>query len=208
LAKYRKWYSLEPYVQDDTLIVINQYLHTSFYRLAVEGFFICLSTIICMKKKTVEFIYDLYENAEALDKRDAQLLQQAKAACDLAYAPYSKFHVGAVALLKNGVIIKGSNQENASFPVGLCAERVLLAAATSAYPGVPIETIAISYSSKAVQSNHPISPCGICRQSLSEYEERLQHPIRLILGGLEGKVFIIPTAGTLLPLSFTSSDMK
>jgi cytidine deaminase len=161
-----------------------------------------------MKKKTVEFIYDLYENAEALDKRDAQLLQQAKAACDLAYAPYSKFHVGAVALLKNGVIIKGSNQENASFPVGLCAERVLLAAATSAYPGVPIETIAISYSSKAVQSNHPISPCGICRQSLSEYEERLQHPIRLILGGLEGKVFIIPTAGTLLPLSFTSSDMK
>jgi cytidine deaminase len=161
-----------------------------------------------MKKKTVEFIYDLYENADALDKRDAQLLQQAKAACDLAYAPYSKFHVGAVALLKNGVVIKGSNQENASFPVGLCAERVLLAAATSAYPGVPIETIAISYSSKEVRSNHPISPCGICRQSLSEYEERLKHPIRLILGGLEGKVFIIPTAGILLPLSFTSSDMK
>lgn len=136
-----------------------------------------------MKKKSLEFIYHLYENADALEKLDAQLLQQAKAACDLAYAPYSKFHVGAVALLKNGVVIKGSNQENASFPVGLCAERVLLAAATSAYPGVPIETIAISYSSKEVISNHPISPCGICRQSLTEYEERLQHPIRLILGG-------------------------
>jgi cytidine deaminase len=161
-----------------------------------------------MKKKTLEFNYEEYENAEALTIKDAHLLQQAREACHLAYAPYSKFYVGAVALLKNGAIIKGSNQENASFPVGLCAERVLLAAVTSVYPGIPVETIAISYSSKEVHSNHPISPCGICRQSLSEYEERLQHPIRLILGGLEGNIFILQTVGMLLPLSFTSADMK
>ena len=113
-----------------------------------------------------------------------------------------------MARLENGEIVTGSNQENASFPVGLCAERVLLAAASSIYPKVPIETIAISYHNDNGKSDHPISPCGICRQSLLEYESRVNHPIRLILGGMEGKVYVIDNAAMLLPLSFTSEDLK
>ena len=125
-----------------------------------------------------------------------------------AYAPYSHFHVGAVAKLANGEIVAGSNQENASFPVGLCAERVLLASASTLYPNVAIESMAISYLAGSGDSDHPIAPCGICRQSLLEYEMRVGRPIRLVLGGMEGKIYIIPQASTLLPLAFTSEELK
>jgi cytidine deaminase len=161
-----------------------------------------------MKQEYDTIAYEVYESIADLVAEDASLLKKAQNVCQLAYAPYSEFQVGAAAQLSNGQTVSGTNQENASFPVGLCAERGLLATATSLYPGVPIQNIAISYKSKHVLSNHPISPCGICRQSLVEYEQRFQQPIRLILGGLEGKVFIIPTASLLLPLSFTSSDMQ
>jgi cytidine deaminase len=112
--------------------------------------------------------------------------------------------------LKNGVIVSGANQENASFPVGICAERVLLSSISSQYPGTVIERIAISYDNRnsEAESNKPISPCGICRQTLVEYEQRQQHPIRLILGGMEGEVYVIEKASLLLPLGFTSSDLK
>jgi cytidine deaminase len=92
--------------------------------------------------------------------------------------------------------------------VGLCAERVLLSSVSSLYPKIPIESIAISYQSGNGDSDHPIAPCGICRQSLQEYEMRVAHPIRLILGGMEGKVYVIPKASTLLPLAFTSEELK
>jgi cytidine deaminase len=108
----------------------------------------------------------------------------------------------------NGEIVAGSNQENASFPVGLCAERVLLGSASSLYPKVPIESIAVSYQAGNGISDHPITPCGICRQALQEYENRVKHPIRLILGGMEGKIYIIADSGMLLPLGFTSDEFK
>ena len=92
--------------------------------------------------------------------------------------------------------------------VGLCAERVLLASASSLFPKIPIETIAISYKSDSVKSDHPISPCGICRQSLQEYETRVDHPIQLILGGMTGPVYVIDTASRLLPLAFTSEELR
>jgi len=136
------------------------------------------------------------------------LVKKAFEAQKRSYAPYSNFNVGAAAKLANGEIVAGTNQENASYPAGLCAERVLLSSAATLYPGVAIESIAISYNNNNGESNHPISPCGICRQSLVEYEERTKHPIRLILSGMEGKVFIIKTAGLLLPLSFGSADLK
>jgi cytidine deaminase len=110
--------------------------------------------------------------------------------------------------MKNGEIVSGSNQENASFPVGLCAERVLLATASSLYPKVPIDTIAISYNSDHVPSDHPVAPCGICRQSLQEFEERSKCPIKLVLGGMKGKVIVIEKASQLLPLAFTSEELK
>src|SRR5205809_4800145 len=120
------------------------------------------------------FEYEIYNSIDELKEEDAWLLSEAREVTSHAYAPYSNFHVGAVAKLANGEILAGSNQENASFPVGLCAERVLLASVSSLYPKVPVETIAISYQSTLVESDHPISPCGICRQSLQEYEERVK----------------------------------
>lgn len=160
-----------------------------------------------MNKQAYQFNYEVYDSIDDLTREDALLLTKAREVTKHAYAPYSNFHVGAIAQLTNGETVTGSNQENASFPVGLCAERVLLSAAASLFPKVAINTIAISYHNLNGESNHPISPCGVCRQSLLEYESRLNHPIRLILGGMEGKIFIIERAGMLLPLSFTAEDM-
>jgi cytidine deaminase len=161
-----------------------------------------------MNKQDYTFTFQVYDEITDLTEEDQWLLQEAREVTQHAYAPYSNFQVGAIARLANGEIVAGSNQENASFPVGLCAERVLLASAASIFPKVPIDTMAISYHNNNGESNHPISPCGICRQSLLEYESRVGNPIRLILGGMEGKVFIIDTASMLLPLSFTSEDLK
>lgn len=161
-----------------------------------------------MKKQAYNFEFEVYDSMESLPEKDAWLLGEARKVTQHAYAPYSHFQVGAIARLANGEIVTGSNQENASFPIGLCAERVLLATAASLYPNVAIETIAISYHNDNGESDHPISPCGICRQSLLEYESRVNHPIRLILGGMEGKVYVIDKAAMLLPLSFTAEDLN
>ena len=160
-----------------------------------------------MQKKENKFSFEVYDSIAELDDEDALLLKEAQRVTEHAYAPYSRFRVGAVAKLSNGKMITGSNQENASFPVGICAERVLLSAVSSQYPGIAIESIAISYRDEKGTSNHPISPCGICRQSLQEYEQRNKKPIRLILAGMEGKIYIIPEAGSLLPLAFTSDEL-
>jgi cytidine deaminase len=154
-----------------------------------------------------EFSYEMYEDINQLQEKDAMLLQQAIAASANAYAPYSQFMVGAAARLLNGSVVTGTNQENASYPVGICAERVLLSVAATQFPTIAIDTIAISYSSKLQKSDHPISPCGLCRQSLLEYEIRVKNPIRIILAGKEGEVFVIPQAALLLPLSFSEKDL-
>ena len=156
-----------------------------------------------------KFSFEVYNSADDLTKEDAELLQKAKQATNHAYAPYSNFKVGAVAKMQNGELVTGANQENASFPVGICAERVLLSSASSQYPDIPIETIAIScYTDRDGQIRHPIAPCGICRQSLQEYEQRFKRSIRLILGGMEGKVFVIPKASLLLPLAFSGDELS
>ncbi|MDB5193045.1 MAG: CMP/dCMP deaminase zinc-binding protein [Segetibacter sp.] len=160
-----------------------------------------------MNKQEYHFSFEVHDSIKDLSEEDAWLLNEAREVTQHAYAPYSNFQVGAIARLENGELVAGSNQENASFPVGLCAERVLLASASSLFPKVPINTVAISYHNNNGESNHPISPCGICRQSLVEYQERVSQPIRLILGGMEGKVYIIDNASMLLPLSFNSSDL-
>jgi cytidine deaminase len=161
-----------------------------------------------MKKETAGFQYEVYDDITDLNKDDADLLIKARAVTKQAYAPYSHFFVGAIAKLNNGEMVAGTNQENASYPVGICAERVLLGNAATLYPGTGINTIAISYSSKDLKSDHPISPCGMCRQSLLEYETRTNQPIRLVLGGQEGKILVIKTASYLLPFAFTSEELK
>ncbi|MEI7629099.1 MAG: cytidine deaminase [Bacteroidota bacterium] len=161
-----------------------------------------------MQQHSIQVSFDEYVDITTLNEQDAALLLAAREAIDLSYAPYSRFQVGAAARLNNGVILKGSNQENASFPAGICAERVLLSICSSLYPGIPIVDMAISYNNQLGLSNKPISPCGVCRQSLCEYENRVNHSIRLILSGLQGNVFIIGKATDLLPLAFSSTDMK
>lgn len=160
-----------------------------------------------MKENKFEFSYEEFNDINELNESDAWLLSEARTVTEQAYAPYSNFHVGAVAILENGEIVAGTNQENASYPVGICAERVLLGSVATLHPKIPIKTIAISYNSNEVKSDHPISPCGMCRQALLEYETRTEKPIRLILGGQEGKVFIINTASFLLPFAFNKSEL-
>lgn len=161
-----------------------------------------------MVKKDFHFAVEVYNSAEELTPVDASLLSAARSVTTQAYAPYSNFLVGAVGILANGKTIIGTNQENASYPVGICAERVLLSSAASQYPGIPIQTIAISYHNLKGESGRPVSPCGICRQSLSEYQQRMQQPIRLILSGLTGEVYIVERADHLLPLSFSNEDFQ
>ncbi len=161
-----------------------------------------------MTKEKFEFSYELFGHIGELPEQDAKLLYEAQQVTRLAYAPYSHFYVGAAALLANGQVLTGTNQENASYPVGICAERVLLGTAATQHPGVPIRAIAISYNGQDVQSNHPISPCGMCRQSLLEFESRVQEPIRLIMGGMEGKIIVVESARMLLPFAFTNNELK
>ena len=161
-----------------------------------------------MRREEFTFSFEVYDKVEELREEDAFLLNGAKAVTRDAYAPYSHFRVGAAARLQNGEIISGTNQENASFPAGICAERTLLSIASVRYPGIPIDTLAISYDNENGPSDRPISPCGICRQSLQEFEQRTGRPVRLVLGGQEGKIFVIPRASLLLPLAFTSEELK
>ena len=173
----------------------------------MKGFF--LSNSIHMKSHQFHFGYEEYSSIEELSLQDQQLLQAARAVTEHSYAPYSNFSVGAAALLKNGNQVLGTNQENASYPVGICAERTLMAAAATQFPGIAIEAMAISYHNfKLPDSNeHAISPCGMCRQALHEFEQRTQHPIRLILSGMSGEVIVINTAAHLLPLAFTGKEL-
>jgi cytidine deaminase len=159
-----------------------------------------------MQKEEVRFDLSTYDSIDELSSEDAFLLREAQAVTRFAYAPYSHFQVGAFARLDNGKTISGTNQENASFPAGICAERTLLSAAAVFYPGVAIQTIAISYDNLDGTSDRPISPCGICRQSLVEFQERTSKPIRIVMGGLQGKVQLIEDASYLLPLGFNASD--
>ncbi|HPH86313.1 MAG TPA: cytidine deaminase [Ferruginibacter sp.] len=161
-----------------------------------------------MQKEEYRFGFDVYSSSNELLPEDAVLVEAARKVTEKAYAPYSQFQVGAVAKLNNGETISGTNQENASYPVGICAERVLLASASMLHTDVPVHTMAIAYHNLNGESGHPVSPCGMCRQYIAEYETRTNQPIRLILTGMEGKVYVIEKASQLLPLSFGSADLK
>jgi len=161
-----------------------------------------------MIKHSFQLEYEVYASIEELEANDAELLEAARKVTTNAYAPYSHFLVGAVAQLVNGELVSGTNQENGSYPVGLCAERVLLSTAATMFPGVALEKMAISFHNLNGNSDHPISPCGMCRQYIAEYQDRMNHPIKLILGGLTGEVYIIQNAKHLLPLGFDGSVLR
>ncbi|HET6243981.1 MAG: cytidine deaminase [Bacteroidetes bacterium] len=160
-------------------------------------------------KKQIEIRFQLnaFDTISELDIPDQILLERAVDAAKHAYAPYSGFNVGAAVLLEGGMIVIGSNQENAAYPSGLCAERVAIFAAGAQFPGISIKSIAITANSKNVAILSPVAPCGACRQVLVEYEKKNGNPIKLILKGEHGKVFSIDSVVDLLPLVFDSSNL-
>ncbi len=141
----------------------------------------------------------VYDHASEAPRAYVELLDAARTAMKKAYAPYSQFPVGAAALLSNGQIISGSNQENASFPLGLCAERVALFAAGAAFPDQAIRAIAVI---AAKIDEQWISPCGACRQVMLESEQRGGQNMDIILTNRSGQIAVIPSAATLLPWCF------
>ena len=155
-----------------------------------------------------EFEYDQLVDGSDLSIDDQELLEAARKATQNAYAPYSNFQVGAAARLSNGQIVIGANQESASFPVGVCAERALLNSVGSQFPSLTINSMAISYQPVGKDSKEPISPCGMCRQSLLDFENRYGAPIKIILAGIQGQVMVISSASNLLPFGFDGKILK
>lgn len=144
----------------------------------------------------------VYESREELPFEWAGLLQQAEQAARKAYAPYSRFQVGAALLLNNGQVVTGSNQENAVYPCGICAERVAAFSASAQYPEVPFSKMAIAAINPESPLKSPITPCGSCRQVLFEYEQKFNQPLELLLAGQEGAIYHIQSAAELLPYTF------
>jgi cytidine deaminase len=156
-------------------------------------------------KLVAEFLQ--YDSAEELNATDLSLVTAARESAADAYAPYSEFHVGAALLLDNGIIVRGNNQENASYTLGLCAERVALFAAGANHPGNKIVAMAITAASAHFKIDRAIAPCGACRQAIAEYEQRYRQPIRLIMTGVSGQVLVADSISPLLPLQFSKDDL-
>ena len=158
-----------------------------------------------MKKIKISTSAIAYQDIFELSVEDNLLMKKAIEARKIAYAPYSKFYVGAALLLENGEIIEGNNQESAAYPSGMCAERVAIWKANSTYPNVKIIKLAISASSTISKVNTPIGPCGACRQTLSEYEINQKTPFEVLFMGEVGEVVKTTSLQSLLPFSFDSS---
>jgi cytidine deaminase len=158
-----------------------------------------------MKEIKIESIFTVFDNLEELPEEISFLMQKAIDARQKAYAPYSKFTVGAAILLDNNEIVVGNNQENASYPSGLCAERTAIYYASANFPDAKIVRMAITGGSKSKQTIEPIPPCGSCRQSISEYEVKQDAPIEIYFMGETGKVVKSNSLANLLPLGFDKS---
>lgn len=159
-----------------------------------------------MKNRKIEIQYVEANSLDELTENDAFLVAKAREAANNAWAPYSKFNVGAAVQLENGEIVVGNNQENAAYPSGLCAERVALFAANANYPDVAVTSIAITAFNAGGIPKEFVKPCGSCRQAILETETRFDQPIRLILDGKES-IAIMEGIDKLLPFNFTSKDL-
>lgn len=154
---------------------------------------------------TCHYVHCSYDE---LSEQDRQLIDAAKAATQRSYAPYSHFHVGAAALLADGTVVTGSNQENAAYPSGLCAERTALFHAGATHPDQTVVALAIAAYTGAAFTSTPIAPCGACRQVMLEVEHRHRHSIRTLLYGTEGIYLIEGGTHDLLPLTFDASFLE
>lgn len=160
-----------------------------------------------MKELKIETTLQVFDGIKDLSEDIQSLMDQASEARDNAYAPYSKFNVGAALLLDNGEVITGSNQENASYPSGLCAERTAIYYAGAKYPKAKFLRMAIIAGSQINPTSTPIPPCGACRQSIAEYEVKQEQPIELYFMGETGKVIRSNSLANLLPLLFDKTAL-
>ncbi len=161
-----------------------------------------------MQKQKISFDLSIYDSPQELPGEYEKLMSVAQKCRQQAYAPYSNFQVGAAVLMENGEIVIGNNQENASFPSGLCAERVAIFQAGARFPGVPVKAIAISAASGITKVSKPAAPCGNCRQAIAEYEQKQPEPIKIFMMGESGQVFAVSSLTDLLPLAFGNAYLK
>lgn len=159
-----------------------------------------------MKEQEIISRFKVYDNDE-LSASDRELIEKAKEGTQKSYAPYSRFYVGAAARLENGAIVVGSNQENAAYPSGLCAERTTLFYANSQYPDCHVQELAIAARTSGGFLKSPIPPCGACRQVILGVEDRYQRPVRILLFG-EKHTYVFDSIKALLPLQFTDDSMN
>lgn len=142
-----------------------------------------------------------------LESSDKELVDAAKKATDGSYSPYSGFRVGAALRLEDGTVVTGSNQENAAYPSGLCAERCALFAASHLYPGKAVTALAIAARKESDYTASPVTPCGACRQVIAETEARSGKPIRFILYGSSHSMILPGGINSLLPFCFGSEAL-
>lgn len=153
-------------------------------------------------KKELTVSYEHLDHWSMLSESDQQLVEAAQKVCESAYAPYSKFQVGASLRLEDGNVLTGSNQENIAYPSGLCAERVTLFYAGANFPDKAVETLCIVAKGDLVSQDALLSPCGACRQVMVETEARQDQSYRVILVSQNGACVIFDSAKSLLPLAF------
>lgn len=158
-----------------------------------------------MKEVKIETTLTVFEGLDELPQEVQELMEKATRVRKKAYTPYSKFQVGAAILLDNGEVVTGSNQENASYPSGLCAERTAIYYAGAQYPEAKMLVMAITASSQLRPTLTPIPPCGACRQAIAEYEVKQNTPIEIYFMGDTGKVAKSNSLANLLPLVFDKS---
>ena len=156
-----------------------------------------------MTSKEIKIAYTEYESLNQLEAEDRVLAEAAIEATASSYAPYSNFNVGAAVLFQDGVIIKGSNQENAAYPSGLCAERTALFYASASRPDIPMTAIAIAAGQNGTLCPFPATPCGACRQVMAQYQTKSRCSMRVLLVGGD-KILRFEKVDDLLPLIFDS----
>ncbi|MDP2423836.1 MAG: cytidine deaminase [Bacteroidales bacterium] len=161
-----------------------------------------------MKHTTISIAVIELDHYTELSLPDKLLVDEAFEATERAFAPYSQFKVGAAVRLTNGTIVTGNNQENASYPSGLCAERVALFYASSQFPGQAVDAIAVVAKTSLTELTNPVTPCGSCRQVMAEYEQLNGQKIRVIMASPSGKTMIVEGIAALLPLAFQADYLK
>jgi cytidine deaminase len=152
--------------------------------------------------------FTVVDHLEDLDLESKYLAHKAKDAASHAYAPYSKFLVGAAVLLDDGTIVTGTNQENAAYPSGMCAERVALYAVSAQFPEKTITKIAVVAKRKGGKEVLPATSCGQCRQVMLEYEQRQENKIPVVMQSQEHRWVLAPSCESLLPFSFTKASLE